>query len=104
MRCDASTTWTRSVGLAIGIPASIAVGYAMTTQLFEVQPYSPTILLVTTVVLSLAALIASLVPAWTGIEPRSQSRLEDGVRVGDPSLCKCNQNCGVMLGEGRYLR
>ena len=51
------------IGLAIGIPASIAAGYAMTTQLFEVQPYSPAILLVTTLVLSLAAFIASLVPA-----------------------------------------
>ncbi|GMR23892.1 MAG: hypothetical protein BMS9Abin37_2368 [Acidobacteriota bacterium] len=51
------------IGLAIGIPASIAAGYAMTTQLFRVQPYSPAILLVTTLVLSLAAFIASLVPA-----------------------------------------
>ncbi len=51
------------LGLAIGIPASIAAGDSMTTQLFEVQPYSPPILLVTTLVLSLAAFIASLVPA-----------------------------------------
>jgi len=51
------------IGLAIGIPASIAAGYAMTTQLFEVQPYSPAILLVTTLVLSLAAFVASVVPA-----------------------------------------
>jgi predicted permease len=51
------------IGLAIGIPATIATGYAMTAQLFGVQPYSPEILLVTTVVLSLAALVATLVPA-----------------------------------------
>jgi predicted permease len=51
------------LGLAIGIPASIAAGYAMTTQLFEVRPYSPAILLFTTLVLSLATFIASLVPA-----------------------------------------
>ena len=51
------------IGLAIGVPASIAAGYAIATQLFEVQPYSPSIMLVTTLVLSLAALIASLVPA-----------------------------------------
>ena len=50
-------------GLAIGIPASVAARYVMTTQIFEVQPYSPAILLVTTLVLSLAAFIASLVPA-----------------------------------------
>ncbi|HJS73085.1 MAG TPA: FtsX-like permease family protein, partial [Vicinamibacteria bacterium] len=51
------------VGLLIGIPATIATGYAMTAQLFGVKPYSPGILLVTTVVLTLAALIAALVPA-----------------------------------------
>jgi predicted permease len=51
------------IGLAIGIPATIATGYAMTTQLFGVQPYAPGILLVTTLVLCLAAFIATLVPA-----------------------------------------
>jgi predicted permease len=51
------------VGLLIGIPATIATGYAMTTELFGVKPYSPEILLVTTLVLSLAALVAALVPA-----------------------------------------
>jgi predicted permease len=51
------------VGLAIGIPATVATGYAMTTQFFGVQPYAPGILLVTTLVLCLAAFIATLVPA-----------------------------------------
>lgn len=51
------------IGLAIGVPATIATGYAMTTQLFGVQPYAPGILLVTTMVLSLAALVATLLPA-----------------------------------------
>lgn len=51
------------VGLLIGIPTTIAIGYGMTTQLFGVKPYSPEILLVTTLVLSLAALVAALVPA-----------------------------------------
>ena len=51
------------VGLAIGIPATILAGYAMTTQLFGVKPYSPEILLVTSLVLSLAALIATVLPA-----------------------------------------
>jgi predicted permease len=51
------------IGLLIGIPATIATGYAMTTQLFGVKPYSPGILLATTLVLSLAALVAALVPA-----------------------------------------
>jgi len=51
------------IGLAIGIPATILAGYAMTTQLFGVKPYAPGILLVTTVVLSLAALVATVLPA-----------------------------------------
>jgi predicted permease len=51
------------IGLLIGVPATIATGYGMTAQLFEVKPYSPGILLVTTLVLTLAALVAALVPA-----------------------------------------
>jgi ABC-type antimicrobial peptide transport system permease subunit len=51
------------VGMAIGIPATILAGYAMTTQLFGVKPYSPAILLVTILVLSVAALVATLLPA-----------------------------------------
>ena len=51
------------IGLAIGIPATILAGYAMTTQLFGVKPYAPDILLVTTLVLTLAALVATLLPA-----------------------------------------
>jgi len=50
-------------GLVIGIPATILAGYAMTTQLFGVKPYAPDILLITTVVLAGAALVATLVPA-----------------------------------------
>jgi predicted permease len=51
------------IGLLIGVPLTIATGYAMTAQLFGVKPYSPGILLVTILVLSLAALLAALVPA-----------------------------------------
>jgi predicted permease len=51
------------IALAIGIPATIATGYAMTAQLFGVRPYAPGILLATTLVLTLAALIATFVPA-----------------------------------------
>jgi predicted permease len=51
------------IGLAIGIPATILAGYAMTTQLFGVKPYAPDILLGTTLVLTLAALLATLLPA-----------------------------------------
>jgi predicted permease len=51
------------IGLLIGIPATIATGYAMSAQLFGMKPYSPGILLLTIGVLSLAALVAALVPA-----------------------------------------
>jgi putative ABC transport system permease protein len=51
------------VGLAIGIPATVLGGRAMATQLFGVKPYDPNILLLTTAVLSFAALVAAIVPA-----------------------------------------
>ena len=51
------------IGLAIGIPATILGGRAMAAQLFGVKPYDPNILLLTTAVLSFAALIAAVVPA-----------------------------------------
>jgi ABC-type antimicrobial peptide transport system permease subunit len=52
-----------AAGLVIGVPATILAGYAMSAQLFGVKPYAPGILLVTTLVLSAAALIATLLPA-----------------------------------------
>jgi predicted permease len=66
------------IGLAIGIPASILAGYAMTTQLFGVKPYAQDILLVTTLVLSLAALVATLLPARkaASLEPIRALRTE----------------------------
>jgi len=42
---------------------TILGGYAMTAKLFGVKPYAPDVLLVTTIVLSLAALAATVVPA-----------------------------------------
>lgn len=52
-----------AIGLAIGVPATILGGRAMAAQLFGVKPYDPKILLLTTAVLSFAALIASILPA-----------------------------------------
>ncbi len=51
------------IGLVVGLPATILAGYGMTKQLFGVKPYAPGILLVTTVVLSVAALVATVLPA-----------------------------------------
>jgi predicted permease len=66
------------IGLAVGIPATILAGRAMTTQLFGVKPYAPDILLVTTLVLSFAALVATVLPARraAALEPIRALRTE----------------------------
>jgi predicted permease len=66
------------IGLLIGIPVTILGGRAMAAQLFGVKPYDPSILLLTTAVLSFAALIASIVPARraASIEPMRALRNE----------------------------
>jgi predicted permease len=67
-----------AIGLAIGIPATILAGRAMSAKLFGVKPYAPDILLVTTMVLSLAALIATVLPARraAALEPIRALRTE----------------------------
>jgi ABC-type antimicrobial peptide transport system permease subunit len=67
-----------AIGLAIGIPATILAGHAMTAKLFGVKPYAPDVLLVTIVVLSLAALVATVVPARkaANLEPIRALRTE----------------------------
>lgn len=67
-----------AIGLAIGLPATILGGRAMTAQLFGVKPYDPRILLITTAVLSLAAFIAAIVPAQraASLEPMHALRTE----------------------------
>jgi predicted permease len=52
-----------AIGLAIGIPAAIAAGRAITGQLYAVKPYDPMILAVAVFVLGLASLVAAGVPA-----------------------------------------
>ncbi|HLW87348.1 MAG TPA: ABC transporter permease [Terriglobales bacterium] len=66
------------IGLLIGIPVTILGGRAMATQLFGVKPYDPGILLLTTAVLSFAALVASVIPARraASIEPMRALRSE----------------------------
>lgn len=51
------------IGLAIGIPVTILGGRAMANQLFGVKPYDPLVMLITTIVLALAAFAAALIPA-----------------------------------------
>jgi putative ABC transport system permease protein len=66
------------IGLLIGVPAAILAGYAMTKQLFGVKPYALNILVATTVVLSAAALVATILPARkaSAVEPIQALRTE----------------------------
>ena len=58
-------------GLLLGIPATIAVGWMMTNQLFGVQPWDPIMLGVATALLCSATILASVVPAFraAGVQP-----------------------------------
>ena len=70
--------WQVGVGLALGLPAAIGAGKLMTTQLFGVQPWDPVMLTLATLLLGLAALVASVIPAWraAGVEPMVALRAE----------------------------
>jgi predicted permease len=59
------------IGLALGIPAAIGAGKLMTDQLFGVKPWDPIMLTVTTLLLGMAALLASVIPARraAGVDP-----------------------------------
>jgi predicted permease len=66
------------IGLALGIPAAIGAGKLMTGQLFGVKPWDPVMLTLATLLLALAALLASLIPARraAGVEPMLALRNE----------------------------
>ncbi|HTS29062.1 MAG TPA: ABC transporter permease [Bryobacteraceae bacterium] len=66
------------IGLGLGIPAAIGAGKLMSGQLFGVQPWDPVMLALATVLLGLAALLASVIPAWraAGVEPMVALRTE----------------------------
>ncbi len=70
--------WQVGAGLALGLPAAIGAGKMMSTQLFGVQPWDPVMLSLATLLLGLAALVASLIPAWraAGVEPMAALRTE----------------------------
>jgi putative ABC transport system permease protein len=59
------------IGLALGIPAAILAGKLMSDQLFGVKPWDPVMLTLATLLLGIAALLASLIPARraAGVEP-----------------------------------
>jgi predicted permease len=66
------------IGLALGIPAAIGAGKLMTDQLFGVKPWDPIMLALATLLLALAAALASVVPARraAGVEPMVALRNE----------------------------
>jgi predicted permease len=53
-----------SAGLLIGFLAAALLGRLAATQLFEVSPFDPGTFVVTALVLTTAALLASFIPAW----------------------------------------
>jgi len=66
------------IGLAIGIPAAIGAGRLMKDQLFGVKPWDPVMLVFATLLLGLAAVLASVIPARraAGVEPMVALRNE----------------------------
>jgi predicted permease len=66
------------IGLALGIPAAIGAGKLMSDQLFGVKPWDPVMLSLATLLLALAALLASVIPARraAGVEPMLALRNE----------------------------
>jgi predicted permease len=70
--------WQVGVGLALGIPAAIGAGRLMRNQLFGLEPWDPVMLAAATLLISVAALLASVVPAWraAAVEPMVSLRTE----------------------------
>ena len=66
------------IGLALGIPAAVGAGMLMSRQLFQVKPWDPVMLPMATLLLALAALLASVIPARraAGVEPMVALRNE----------------------------
>lgn len=70
--------WQVGIGLGLGIPLAVLAGKLMKDQLFGVRPWDPRMLAGATVLLALAALVASAVPARraAGVEPMVALRNE----------------------------
>jgi predicted permease len=70
--------WQIGTGLGIGIPLAILAGKLMKDQLYGVRPWDPVMLAAATALLTLAALMASVVPVRraVGVEPMVALRNE----------------------------
>jgi putative ABC transport system permease protein len=63
--------WQVGIGLGLGIPLAVLAGKLMKDQLFGVKPWDFAMLAAATILLALAALVSSVVPARraAGVEP-----------------------------------
>jgi putative ABC transport system permease protein len=70
--------WQVGAGLVLGIPAAVGASRLMTAQLFGVKPGDPVMLVIATLLLGLAALLAAVIPALraAGVEPMVALRTE----------------------------
>jgi predicted permease len=70
--------WQVGAGLALGVPAAIGAARLMTAQLFGVKTGDPVMLVLAILLLGLAALVASVIPAWraAAVQPMVALRTE----------------------------
>jgi ABC-type antimicrobial peptide transport system permease subunit len=70
--------WQIGLGLGLGIPLAVLAGKLMKDQLYGVKPWDPVMLVGATVMLALAALIASVAPTRraANVEPMVALRIE----------------------------
>jgi predicted permease len=70
--------WQVGIGVALGIPAAIAAGWAIASQLFGVDPWNPAMLGFATVLLVLTALLSAAIPARraAAVDPMRALRTE----------------------------
>jgi ABC-type antimicrobial peptide transport system permease subunit len=66
------------IGLAIGIPAAIGAGKLMNDQLFGVKPWDPIMLALAALILGVAALLASVIPARRAASVEPMVALRNG--------------------------
>jgi putative ABC transport system permease protein len=66
------------IGLALGIPAAVGAGRLMSTQLFGVKPWDPLVLASAALLLGLAGLVASVVPARRAADVEPMVALRNG--------------------------
>jgi predicted permease len=67
-----------AIGLAIGMPAAVIGGRYMASLLYNVRTWDPVVLVATTVILAIAAFLASVIPAQraASVEPMTALRIE----------------------------